>query len=104
MVVLWGLADEHASMADHGFPVVALWLGIQAVAVGLAELTGRFVFWWLEPHPRRPGSWRKAIGHAHRTRRTTPTARDAETSPPAEEHPHHDATDPPDRRHDAHPL
>jgi len=64
MVVLWGFADEHASMAERGYPVVALWFGVQAVAVGLAELTGRIVFWWLEPHPRRPGSWRMAIGHA----------------------------------------
>jgi hypothetical protein len=63
MVVLWGFADEHASMADRGFPVVALWLGVQAIAVGIAELTGRFLFWWLEPHPRRPGSWRRSIGH-----------------------------------------
>ena len=52
VVVLWGFADEHASLANHGHPVVALWLGVQVVAVVLAEITGRFVFWWLEPHPR----------------------------------------------------
>ena len=52
VVVLWGFADEHASLANHGHPVVALWLGVQVVAVVLAEVTGRFVFWWLEPHPR----------------------------------------------------
>ena len=51
-VVLWGFADEHASIADGGHPVVALWAGVQAVAVVIAEATGRFVFWWLEPHPR----------------------------------------------------
>ena len=62
LTVLWGFADEHASMADRGFPVVALWLGVQIVAVGLAEATGRFVFWWLEPHPRVRGSWRRPIG------------------------------------------
>ena len=62
VTVLWGFADEHASMADRGFPVVALWLGVQFVAVGMAELTGRFVFWWLEPHPRLRGSWRRSIG------------------------------------------
>ena len=61
ITVLWGFADEHASMADRGFPVVALWLGVQVVAVGLAEATGRFVFWWLEPHPRVRGSWRHPI-------------------------------------------
>jgi hypothetical protein len=85
MVVLWGFADEHASMADRGFPVVALWLGVQAVAVGTAELTGRFVFWWLEPHPRRPGSWRKSIGYTHRARRIEPSARDGEASPPVKD-------------------
>lgn len=53
VVVLWGFADEHASIANRGFPVVALWAGVQVVAVALAEVTGRVVFWWLEPHPRR---------------------------------------------------
>ncbi len=52
VVVLWGFADEHASLANHGYPVVALWAGVQFVAVVLAETTGRLVFWWLEPHPR----------------------------------------------------
>ena len=62
ITVLWGFADEHASMANRGYPVVALWFGVQFVAVGIAELTGRFVFWWLEPHPRRHGSWRRSMG------------------------------------------
>jgi hypothetical protein len=52
VVVLWGLADEHASVANHGYPVVALWAGVQAAAIVAAETTGRVVFWWLEPHPR----------------------------------------------------
>lgn len=52
VVVLWGFADEHASLASRGYPIVALWFGVQLVAVVLAEITGRFVFWWLEPHPR----------------------------------------------------
>jgi hypothetical protein len=52
VVVLWGFADEHASLANHGYPVVALWFGVQLAAVVLAETTGRVVFWWLEPHPR----------------------------------------------------
>jgi hypothetical protein len=51
LVVLWGFADEHSSIADRGYPVIALWFGVQLVAVALAELTGRVVFWWLEPHP-----------------------------------------------------
>lgn len=50
--VLWSFADEHAAIADRGYPVVVLWAGVQLVAVALAELTGRIVFWWLEPHPR----------------------------------------------------
>jgi hypothetical protein len=53
IAVLWGFADEHASIADRGYPVVALWAGLQLLAVALAEATGRFVFWWLEPHPRQ---------------------------------------------------
>ena len=52
VVVLWGFADEHASIANRGYPVVALWAGVQFVAVVLAEITGRVVFRWLEPHPR----------------------------------------------------
>jgi putative Mn2+ efflux pump MntP len=48
VVVLWGFADEHASIANRGYPVVALWVGVQLVAITLAELTGRAVFWWLE--------------------------------------------------------
>jgi hypothetical protein len=50
--VLWGWADEQASIANHGYPVVLLWAGVQVAAVVLAEIVGRFVFWWLEPHPR----------------------------------------------------
>lgn len=53
-VVLWGFVDEHASIAREGSPVVALWFGVQFAAVVLAEVTGRVVFWWLEPHPRSP--------------------------------------------------
>lgn len=48
-VVLWGFAEEHASIANRGYPVVVLWTGTQLVAVALAELTGRAVFRWLEP-------------------------------------------------------
>lgn len=52
VVVLWGFADEHASFANRGYPFGLLWGAVQGVAVVLAEATGRFVFWWLEPHPR----------------------------------------------------
>ncbi len=53
VAILYGFADEHASLADRGYPVVALWTGLQLGAVALAEATGRFVFWWLEPHEAR---------------------------------------------------
>lgn len=52
LAVLVLFADEHARMANLGYPVVALWAGVQLVAVVLAEVVGRFVFWWLEPHPQ----------------------------------------------------
>jgi hypothetical protein len=63
IAVLWGFADEHASIADRGYPVVALWAGLQLVAVALAEATGRFVFWWLEPHPRESFTIRRRRRH-----------------------------------------
>lgn len=58
LVVLWGFADEHASIADRGYPVVALWIGVQVVAIIAAEVTGRAVFRWLEdtPPPDPPAS------------------------------------------------
>jgi len=49
--VLERFAEEHGVIANRGLPVVALWTGLQLVAVVLAEATGRLVFWWLEPHP-----------------------------------------------------
>lgn len=54
LVVLWGFADEHASIADRGYPVVALWVGVQLLAVVAAEVTGRAVFRWLEDTPPEP--------------------------------------------------
>jgi hypothetical protein len=75
VTVLWRFADEHASMASRGYPVVALWFGVQLVAVALAELTGRLVFWWLEPHPRLRGSWRHPIGMLHASKVTKPPER-----------------------------
>jgi predicted Co/Zn/Cd cation transporter (cation efflux family) len=51
--ILYGFADEHASLVDRGYPVVALWTGIQVLAVAAAEVTARAVFWWLEPHQAR---------------------------------------------------
>ena len=65
IAVLLGFSEEHASLADRGYPVVALWAGLQLVAIVAAEVVGRFVFWWLEPHPRRSLRLRRPI----RTRR-----------------------------------
>jgi hypothetical protein len=50
LLVLYWFPDEHASIANRGFPVFLLWAGVQGVAVLLAEATARFLFWWLEPH------------------------------------------------------
>jgi hypothetical protein len=49
--VLEHFAVEHAAIVNRGLPVVGLWAGLQLVAVALAEVTGRAVFWWLEPQP-----------------------------------------------------
>jgi hypothetical protein len=50
LLVLDWFPDEHASLANRGFPLFLLWAGVQAVAVLLAEATARLFFWWLEPH------------------------------------------------------
>jgi predicted Co/Zn/Cd cation transporter (cation efflux family) len=52
LLVLHRFPDEHASLANRGFPVVVLWAGVQGVAVLLAEATYRFFLSWLEPHGR----------------------------------------------------
>ena len=52
LLVLYWFPDEHASLANRGFPVLVLWAGVQGVAVLLAEATYRFFYWWLEPHGR----------------------------------------------------
>jgi hypothetical protein len=52
LFVLYWFPDEHASLAGRGYPVVALWGGIQLVAVAVAEVTARRVQGWLD-HARR---------------------------------------------------
>lgn len=55
LVVLVSFPDEHAALANRGFPVVVLWAGLQLLGVVLAEVTGRVVFRWLEPQaPHQP--------------------------------------------------
>jgi hypothetical protein len=84
VVVLGRFADEHASLANRNYPVVVLWIGVQLLAVALAEAVGRFVFWWLEPHPpvhlhipwRVMPALRRRTRHAARARtRQPPPAR-----------------------------
>jgi hypothetical protein len=60
VAILYGFADEHASLADQGYPVVALWVGVQVLAIGLAELVSRLLFRWLEPQRPRPPRWRRS--------------------------------------------
>ena len=49
IAILGGFAEEHATIINEGWPVLALWVGVLLVAVTLAEVTGRVVFRWLEP-------------------------------------------------------
>jgi hypothetical protein len=53
IAVLHAFVDDHAALANRGYPVFVLWAGVQLVAVALAEGTARAVFWWLEPHEQR---------------------------------------------------
>jgi hypothetical protein len=69
LVVLAFFADENAALANRGLPVVVVWITIQFTAVALSELTGRFVFWWLEPHRVR----RQRPEADQRPRQATPT-------------------------------
>lgn len=46
--VLGGFADTHAVLVNRGWWVVWLWLGVQLLAVALAEVTGRAVLRWLQ--------------------------------------------------------
>lgn len=56
LVILHWFPDEHATMADRGYPVVVMWAGVQGVAVVLAELTAHLLFRWLESPARQPAS------------------------------------------------
>ncbi len=52
LFILGGFAEQHAALLNQGWPILGLWIGIQLLAVAIAELSGRWVFSWLEP--RRP--------------------------------------------------
>jgi hypothetical protein len=62
LLVLYWFPDEHASLANRGFPMFLLLAGVQAVAILLAEATARLFFWWLEPHVPPPPGRRTPIG------------------------------------------
>jgi hypothetical protein len=66
VVGLVSFPDEHAALANRGYPVVALWSGLLLAAVALAEVTGHLVFRWLEPPEpgpaERPGDEPDAAG------------------------------------------
>jgi hypothetical protein len=81
VTVLEVFAEEHAALTNRGFPIVALWLGLQLVAVALAEATGRFVFWWLEPHRQ------VRLRHPSRYRPDLPPAEAASSVPAADAEP-----------------
>ena len=60
--ILVGFADQHVWLVYQGVPVVALWVGMQLIAVVLAELTGRGVYRFLEEavaEERRSGRLRR---------------------------------------------
>ena len=70
LVVLVSFPDEHAALANRGFPVVLLWAGLQIVGVVLAEITGRMVFRWLEPRaPHQPTVVEDVTGAIERAHR-----------------------------------
>lgn len=60
LVILGGFAEQHAALLNEGWPVLLLWVGIQLLAVAIAEVSGRAIFRWLEPRgeeepaPREP--------------------------------------------------
>lgn len=54
IAVLGGFAGLHTRLAAEGWPVLALWIGVQVVAVAAAEVVGRGVYRWLEAEPPVP--------------------------------------------------
>lgn len=49
IVLLGGLAPEHAAIVNNGWPIVLVWVATQLSAVGLTELIRSAVLRWLEP-------------------------------------------------------
>lgn len=53
LITLGGFAEQHAVLVNNGWPVIALWAGVQVSAVAISEATGRLLFWWLEEKAER---------------------------------------------------
>lgn len=66
VAVLGAFAEQHAALINRGWSLVWLWIGVQAVAMVLAEVTGRSVFRWLEravpEDARRPPTRGAGVG------------------------------------------
>lgn len=54
IAVLAGFADVHVLLAVAGWPVIALWMGVELIAVILAEVVRRGLFRWIEAGKSRP--------------------------------------------------
>lgn len=72
--ILTGFASFHAGLAADGYPVVALWIGVQVVAVALSELAGCGMYRWLAAHP---DLLHDLVHHHHRHAPTDATGVDA---------------------------
>lgn len=70
LLILGGFAEQHAALVNQGWPVLGLWIGVQALAVAIGEVSGRAVFRWLEPRSPGPpsGSPRRRGGRRSRPR------------------------------------
>ena len=68
LLILGGFAEQHAALVNQGWPVLGLWIGVQALAVAIAEVSGRAVFRWLEPRSTDPPSRRPRPRGGRRSR------------------------------------
>lgn len=87
VIVLGGFADQHDVLISQGWSVVWLWIGVLGGAVVLAELSGRFLFRWLEraavlePHnPSGISSSEDEAGLRYGASSSSPPSRSANSS------------------------
>lgn len=79
MGVLAGFSPQHATLVNRGWPVVALWAGVQLAAVLLAEHTRTRVLAWLRlAYDRPPRAPRRT--QLHTSSRTRPESATAQRS------------------------